>query len=84
MKFTKLVIGCGLLGLLATAGILAADQIDAPIESGTADKVIADLQSILAAHQAYVADNGKVLPITSNTKITYGYLKIDDLVENSG
>ncbi len=49
-----------------------------------ADTVIAELVQILAAAESYRKDTGQVLPITSNTNIKYGYLKISNLVEAQG
>lgn len=49
-----------------------------------ADKVITELKEILAAHERYAQDTGEVLPITSNTKPEYGYLKIDNLINDPG
>lgn len=43
-----------------------------------------ELNTILAAAQQYTADTGEVLPITDDTKIEYGYLKIDNLIKNPG
>ncbi len=72
---TKLVYS--FFGLFLTINIVHA-QGSTDVE---VDTVIAELTQILVAAENYRKDTGKVLPITSNTNIKYGYLKISNLVE---
>ncbi len=63
------------LSLSVTAG----DNFDAE-----RDKVINELQVMLEAADRYEQDTGRVLPITSDTNVEYGYLAIDYLIEDPG
>ncbi|WP_438465925.1 type II secretion system protein [Marinomonas sp. PE14-40] len=48
------------------------------------DKVINELRAMLEAADKYEQDTGRVLPITSDTNVEYGYLAIDYLIEDPG
>ena len=48
------------------------------------DKVINELRAMLEAVDRYEQDTGRVLPITSDTNVEYGYLAIDYLIKDPG
>lgn len=66
------------LSLIAGSAVAERSVADA------ADRVIADLKKVLDAHSRYREDTGEVLPVTSDTRPVFGYLKIDNLVEDPG
>ncbi|RTZ17787.1 type II secretion system protein [Vibrio aquaticus] len=74
-----------LLAVLASVvivmGCSSPDQDELANEQ---QQVVEELQSMLNAAVQYQKDTGQPLPITSDTDVAFGYLAIDDLIEDPG
>lgn len=69
-----------MIGILATTSTVQSQDTT----ESEADAIISDLSMMLKAAEKYRKDTGKGLPITSDTRLVYGYLKISNLIRNPG
>jgi hypothetical protein len=81
---TKLKIAAASTALIV-ASLLGCQTFSSNVsETEEAKLIIHDLDQVLDATHQYAVDNGGLPPITLDTDANFGYLNINNLIENPG
>lgn len=84
VRVTKLKIAVASAALIA-ASLLGCQAFSSNVsETEEAKLIINYLDQVLEATRQYAVDNGSLPPITLDTDANYGYLNINNLIENPG
>lgn len=84
VRVTKLKIAAASTALIV-ASLLGCQAFSSNVsETEEAKLIIHDLDQVLDATHQYAVDNGGLPPITLDTDANFGYLNINNLIENPG
>ncbi|MGY3571206.1 hypothetical protein [Vibrio paucivorans] len=75
------VITLGLTIVIGSAFAYCQSTVSAS-KSGEVQAVLEDLDTVLEAARQYYLDNGTLPPITSDTDPEFGYLNINNLIDD--